>query len=62
VYLVKDKKEHEYALKVEKATEPVKVLKMEVFVMLELKRIHGRHFCDLFDHGRIGNYKFVVVS
>lgn len=62
VYLVQNKKEQQFALKVEKCSEIVKVLKMEVFVMTELKRVNGRHFCDLFDNGRIGNYKYIVVS
>jgi hypothetical protein len=61
VYLVKDKKGGEYALKLEQTSEKVKLLKMEVFVMLELRRTNGRHFCDIFDRGRIGNYKFIVV-
>jgi serine/threonine protein kinase len=62
VYLVKNKKNEQYALKVESASEVVKVLKMEVFVMNELKRIHGRHFCDLLDTGRIGNFKYIVMT
>jgi len=62
VYLVSDKKGKQHALKVENASETVKVLKMEVFVMLELKRIHARHCCDLLDSGKIGNYKYIVMT
>ncbi|CAD5222813.1 unnamed protein product [Bursaphelenchus okinawaensis] len=64
VYLVRagSNAKVEFALKAEKASEVVKVLKMEVFVLGELKRKRAKHFCDLFDSGNIGNYNYVVMT
>ncbi|KAI6207378.1 Protein kinase domain-containing protein [Aphelenchoides besseyi] len=62
VYQVVDAKGNVYALKVEKANEVVKVLKMEVFVLTELKQAGCRHFCDIIDRGRIANFNYVVMT
>uniref|UniRef100_A0AC34Q050 Protein kinase domain-containing protein n=1 Tax=Panagrolaimus sp. JU765 TaxID=591449 RepID=A0AC34Q050_9BILA len=66
VYLVKDMSGQfgsgEYACKAEKATETVRVMKMEVFVLTELKRIGAKHFCELIDRGHIGNYNYLVMT
>ncbi|CAJ0581741.1 unnamed protein product, partial [Mesorhabditis spiculigera] len=42
----------EYALKVEAVNEECQVLKMEVFVLQELGKRGGRHFCKIYDKGR----------
>jgi len=52
----------EYALKVEGANEQIQVLKMEVFVLTELAKRAGRHFCKIEDKGRYGNFNFVVMT
>ncbi|CAD5232184.1 unnamed protein product [Bursaphelenchus xylophilus] len=62
VYLVKNSSGNEYALKAEKATETVKVLKMEVVVLGELKKAKAKHFCDILDSGNIWNYNYVVMT
>uniref|UniRef100_A0AC35GLP8 Protein kinase domain-containing protein n=1 Tax=Panagrolaimus sp. PS1159 TaxID=55785 RepID=A0AC35GLP8_9BILA len=65
VYLVKDangKIAGEYALKAEKASETTRVLKMEVYVLMELKKSNAKHFCDILDRGRANGYNFVVMT
>lgn len=39
----------EYALKTEGVNEQIQVLKMEVFVLGELAKRGGRHFCKIED-------------
>uniref|UniRef100_A0A0N4ZY13 non-specific serine/threonine protein kinase n=1 Tax=Parastrongyloides trichosuri TaxID=131310 RepID=A0A0N4ZY13_PARTI len=41
----------EYALKVEGANEQIQVLKMEVYVLTEVGKRNGRHFCKIEDKG-----------
>ena len=52
----------EYALKTEGANEQIQVLKMEVFVLGELAKRGGRHFCKIEDKGRYGTFNFVVMT
>jgi tau tubulin kinase len=52
----------EYALKVEGVNEQIQVLKMEVFVLSELAKRGGRHFCKIEDKGRYGSFNFVVMT
>ena len=52
----------EFALKAEKATENVKVLKMEVYVLMELKKSKAKHFCDIIDRGYYHGYNFLVMT
>ncbi|KAI6190309.1 hypothetical protein M3Y97_00103500 [Aphelenchoides bicaudatus] len=61
VYKVSDST-GEYALKVEGVNEPVQVLKMEVFVLIELTKEGNRHFCKIEDRGRYGSFNFVVMT
>ncbi|CAJ0586720.1 unnamed protein product, partial [Mesorhabditis spiculigera] len=51
-----------YALKVEGANEQIQVLKMEVFVLAELGKRGGRHFCKIEDKGRYGTFNYVVMT
>ncbi|CAD5225865.1 unnamed protein product [Bursaphelenchus okinawaensis] len=52
-----------YAMKVEKVTETLRVLKMEVYVLRDLKRLQtSKHFCELIDSGQIGQYNYMVMS
>ncbi|CAB3405231.1 unnamed protein product [Caenorhabditis bovis] len=66
VYLVKGKdKDMEYALKVEAETDPLGLLRMEVFVLMELKRqkYEGRHFLDMVDKGNVvGKFNYMVMT
>lgn len=61
-----DKEDETFALKVEYDSEKLensaKILKMEFFVLTDLKRTRGRHFCDLIDSGKVDNYKYIVVG
>lgn len=57
VYKVSDPQGNFYALKTEGIGEKMAVLKMEVFVLSELKKRNGRHFCDIFDKGRLVTLK-----
>ena len=52
----------DFALKAEKATETVKVLKMEVYVLTELKKSNAKHFCDIIDRGCINGYNYIVMT
>lgn len=52
----------EYALKTEGVNEQIQVLKMEVFVLGELAKRGGRHFCKIEDKGRYGSFNFVVMT
>lgn len=52
----------EYALKTEGVNEQIQVLKMEVFVLTELAKRGGRHFCAIADKGRYGSFNFVVMT
>ena len=61
VYRVTDKTGI-YALKVEGANEPIQLLKMEVFVLNELSKAGGRHFCKIEDKGRVDNFNYVVMT
>ncbi|TKR67090.1 hypothetical protein L596_023294 [Steinernema carpocapsae] len=51
-----------YALKVEGANEQIQLLKMEVFVLSELNKAGGRHFCKIEDKGRLDNFNYVVMT
>ncbi|CAD5230912.1 unnamed protein product [Bursaphelenchus xylophilus] len=51
-----------YALKVEKCTDPVRVLKMEVYVLRELQKTKAKHCCELIDSGRLGEYNYMVMT
>lgn len=67
VYLVnqKDKPDVEYALKVEAESDPLGLLKMEVAVLLEVKKqkIVGRHFLELADRGNLpGKFYYMVMT
>ncbi|ULU11976.1 hypothetical protein L3Y34_015376 [Caenorhabditis briggsae] len=67
VYLVnqKGKPEVEYALKVEAESDPLGLLKMEVAVLLEVKKqkITGRHFLELADRGNLpGKFYYMVMT
>ncbi|VDO24777.1 unnamed protein product [Onchocerca flexuosa] len=62
VYLVKDKKGNEYAMKTESVNAIVKVLKAEYYVLTELKKAKAKHFCDILDSGLIGENKYVVMT
>lgn len=61
VYKVRDPT-GQYALKVEGINEQMQVLRMEVFVLGELNKKGSRHFCNIEDKGRYGNYKFLLWS
>ncbi|GMR37915.1 hypothetical protein PMAYCL1PPCAC_08110 [Pristionchus mayeri] len=63
----------EYALKTEGVNEQIQagflpyphshqVLKMEVFVLSELAKRGGRHFCKIEDKGRYGTFNYVVMT
>uniref|UniRef100_A0AC35TM39 Protein kinase domain-containing protein n=1 Tax=Rhabditophanes sp. KR3021 TaxID=114890 RepID=A0AC35TM39_9BILA len=52
----------EYALKVEGISEGIQVLKMEVYVLSELGKKGGRHFCKIEDKGRFGTFNYVVMT
>uniref|UniRef100_F1L7T7 Tau-tubulin kinase 2 n=1 Tax=Ascaris suum TaxID=6253 RepID=F1L7T7_ASCSU len=62
VYLVKDSKGGEFALKAEAVDQTVKVLKMEVFVLRELKNRNAKHFCDIVDSGQFHNVNYIVMT
>uniref|UniRef100_A0AC34FED7 Protein kinase domain-containing protein n=2 Tax=Panagrolaimus sp. ES5 TaxID=591445 RepID=A0AC34FED7_9BILA len=61
VYKVSDST-GQYALKVEGISEGIQVLKMEVFVLSELAKRGGRHFCKIEDKGRFGTFNYVVMT
>ncbi|KAI6239029.1 Protein kinase domain-containing protein [Aphelenchoides fujianensis] len=52
----------DFALKVEGIGEAIQVLKMEVFVLSELAKRGGRHFCKIEDRGRFGTFNYVVMN
>lgn len=66
VYLCKKEKESEqYALKVEAENDPLGLLKMEVYVLLELKKknLGDRHFLAMMDKGTIkGRFNYLVMT
>lgn len=67
VYLVNDKEKPDvqYALKVEAESDPLGLLKMEVAVLLEVKKqkIVGRHFLELADRGNLpGKFYYMVMT
>ncbi|CAD5207055.1 unnamed protein product [Bursaphelenchus okinawaensis] len=62
VYKVTDKSNALYALKVEGVAEQIQLLKMEVFVLAELRKAGGRHFCKIEDKGQIENFNYVVMT
>ncbi|CAD5211423.1 unnamed protein product [Bursaphelenchus xylophilus] len=62
VYKVSDKNNNLYALKVEGVNEQIQLLKMEVFVLTELRKAGGRHFCKIEDKGKIDNFNYVVMT
>uniref|UniRef100_A0A8R1EUQ6 non-specific serine/threonine protein kinase n=1 Tax=Caenorhabditis japonica TaxID=281687 RepID=A0A8R1EUQ6_CAEJA len=67
VYLVKEKGKNdvEYALKVEAEADPLGLLKMEVAVLLEVKKqkIVRRHFLELADKGNLpGKFNYMVMT
>ncbi|KIH44828.1 hypothetical protein ANCDUO_25140, partial [Ancylostoma duodenale] len=49
VYKCVNDKNELYALKVEGKEEKVQLLKMEVYVLAELAKFGGRHFCKIED-------------
>ncbi|EYC07450.1 hypothetical protein Y032_0070g442 [Ancylostoma ceylanicum] len=49
VYKCVNEKNELYALKVEGKEEKVQLLKMEVYVLAELGKFGGRHFCRIED-------------
>ncbi|KAI6232898.1 CK1/WORM6 protein kinase [Aphelenchoides fujianensis] len=51
-----------YALKTESATEHIKVLKMEVYVMRLANQRKFRHFCTCEDSGAFGSVLYVVMT
>uniref|UniRef100_A0A7E4V7W2 non-specific serine/threonine protein kinase n=1 Tax=Panagrellus redivivus TaxID=6233 RepID=A0A7E4V7W2_PANRE len=61
VYKCSDKT-GQYALKVEGVNEPIQLLKMEVFVLNELSKSGGRHFCKIEDKGRVNSFNYVVMT
>ncbi|KAI6189327.1 Tau-tubulin kinase 2 [Aphelenchoides fujianensis] len=61
VYKVSDKT-GTYALKVEGVNEPIQLLKMEVYVLNELGKAGGRHFCKIEDKGRVNSFNYVVMT
>ncbi|EFO26813.1 CK1/WORM6 protein kinase [Loa loa] len=62
VYLVKDNKGNEYAMKTESINATAKVLKAEYYVLTELKKAKATHFCDILDSGLVGENKYVVMT
>ena len=40
----------------------LQVLKLEVFVLSELKKKNGRHFCEMMDKGRFQGFNYVVMT
>ena len=52
-----------YALKTEGQEEKVQLLKMEVFVLLELSKAKlDRHFCKIEDRGQCDKFNYVVMT
>uniref|UniRef100_A0A0N5CNP6 Protein kinase domain-containing protein n=1 Tax=Thelazia callipaeda TaxID=103827 RepID=A0A0N5CNP6_THECL len=62
VYLVKDSKGKEYAMKTENINAVAKVLKAEYYVLTELKKAKAKHFCEILDSGLAGDNKYVVMT
>lgn len=40
----------------------IQVLKMEVFVLRELKNRNAKHFCDIVDSGQFHNVNYIVMT
>lgn len=51
-----------YYIQVEGANVQIQLLKMEVFVLTELSKSGGRHFCKIEDRGKIENFNYVVMT
>lgn len=62
VYKCHNDKNELYALKVEGKDEKIQLLKMEVYVLTELAKAGGRHFCKIEDKGTLENFNFVVMT
>ncbi|EYC30169.1 hypothetical protein Y032_0005g2492 [Ancylostoma ceylanicum] len=65
VYLCKNKEGELNALKVEAENDPLGLLKMEVYVLMELKKtkFQARHFLGLKDRGHVpGKFNYVVMT
>ncbi|MFH4976194.1 hypothetical protein AB6A40_002903 [Gnathostoma spinigerum] len=62
VYRVIGPKGDLFALKVEGANEEVQLLKMELYVLTELSKSGGRHFCKIEDKGKMENFIYVVMT
>ncbi|CAB3396815.1 unnamed protein product [Caenorhabditis bovis] len=62
VYKCSNEKGDLYALKVEGKDEKIQLLKMEVFVLSELNKNGGRHFCRIEDKGQYENFNYVVMT
>ncbi|CAD6199545.1 unnamed protein product [Caenorhabditis auriculariae] len=62
VYKCSNEKGDFYALKVEGKDEKIQLLKMEVYVLAELMKSGGRHFCKINDKGTYENFNYVVMT
>ncbi|VDM83138.1 unnamed protein product, partial [Strongylus vulgaris] len=65
VYLCKNKEGELNALKIEAENDPLGLLKMEVYVLMELKKtkFQARHFLGLKDRGHVpGKFNYVVMT
>lgn len=62
VYKCSNPKGDLFALKVEGKDEKIQLLKMEVYVLNELKKSGGRHFCNIEDKGQYENFNYVVMT
>ncbi|KAH7726771.1 CK1/WORM6 protein kinase [Aphelenchoides avenae] len=62
VYEVKNQAGERYAMKTELAEAKVRVLKLEVYVLRELKKIGSKHFCDIVDSARVGQINYIVMT
>uniref|UniRef100_A0A915CC29 Protein kinase domain-containing protein n=1 Tax=Parascaris univalens TaxID=6257 RepID=A0A915CC29_PARUN len=62
VYRCSNSKGEIFALKVEGANEKIQLLKMELYVLTELNKSGGRHFCRVEDKGRMENFIYVVMT
>ncbi|CAO4372374.1 unnamed protein product [Caenorhabditis nigoni] len=62
VYKCSNPKGDLFALKVEGKDEKIQLLKMEVYVLNELKKAGGRHFCNIEDKGQVDNFNYVVMT
>lgn len=51
-----------FRFQVEGANEKIQLLKMELYVLTELNKSGGRHFCRVEDKGRMENFIYVVMT